>query len=106
MKNTVYTIDELKGIVNPIAKKYQLNRVTLFGSYAKGTANSNSDIDIYVEYAPKDNRPLFWPGGLYNDIQSATDKEVDLLFQGFNRDSLADGVYREILNTGVTLYGI
>ena len=41
----VYTIDEIRQIITPIAKKYGLPAVYLFGSYARGTANEDSDVD-------------------------------------------------------------
>ena len=36
MSNRIYTIDEIKAIVEPIAKSYGVKRVFLFGSYARG----------------------------------------------------------------------
>ena len=45
----VYTIDEIKFIVVPIAKTYGVSSVSLFGSYAKGTATSDSDIDFIID---------------------------------------------------------
>ena len=45
----VYTIDEIKVKINPIAKQYNLSKVFLFGSYARGEEDENSDIDIALE---------------------------------------------------------
>ena len=45
----VYTIDEIKDKIIPIAKQYNLSKVYLFGSYARGEADENSDIDIALE---------------------------------------------------------
>ena len=42
-------INEIKKIVVPIAYSYGVKRLYLFGSYAKGTANEKSDIDLLVE---------------------------------------------------------
>lgn len=44
----VYTIDDIKARVIPIATSYQLPVVYLFGSYAKGQADEESDIDLAV----------------------------------------------------------
>ena len=44
-----YTIEEIKTKTIPIAKKHGISRMCLFGSYARGEANDNSDIDIYVD---------------------------------------------------------
>lgn len=44
----VYTIDEIKEKIQPIAEKYELPVVYLFGSYARQEADDESDIDIAV----------------------------------------------------------
>ena len=36
MEVKTYTIDEIKNIVPPIAEKYQIAQVYLFGSFARG----------------------------------------------------------------------
>ena len=45
----LYTIDEIKAKIIPIAKQYNLSKVYLFGSYARGEEDENSDIDIALE---------------------------------------------------------
>ena len=51
-------VDEATGIlsfltikknISEIAKKYDIERVYLFGSYVKGQATENSDVDLYME---------------------------------------------------------
>ena len=44
-----YTIEEIKTILEPIARKYGVERVYLFGSYARGDATENSDVDLRVD---------------------------------------------------------
>ena len=39
----VYTIDEIKKIIIPIAKTHGVKSISLFGSYARGEAKENSD---------------------------------------------------------------
>ena len=39
----IYTIEEIRRIITPIAKKYRLPAVYLFGSYARGDATETSD---------------------------------------------------------------
>ena len=43
------SIASIKMAITPIAKQYGISKVFLFGSYAKGTANENSDIDLLIE---------------------------------------------------------
>jgi predicted nucleotidyltransferase/DNA-binding XRE family transcriptional regulator len=45
----VLTYLEIKKAVKEVASKHDIKRVYLFGSYAKGLANPNSDIDLYIE---------------------------------------------------------
>ena len=54
MTDKIYTIDEIRKKVQPIAEKYKLNKVSLFGSYARGEATAESDIDLYIQ-ASKDS---------------------------------------------------
>ena len=48
MSNAVYTIENIKDVVAPIASKYNVQSVYLFGSYARGEANESSDLDFLV----------------------------------------------------------
>lgn len=51
MRYKVYTIDEIASIVVPIAQSYGAGRVMVFGSYAKGIAGPDSDIDLPIDPA-------------------------------------------------------
>lgn len=44
------TIEEIKEALQPLCKKYHIQSVILFGSYSKGNATGESDIDLVVEY--------------------------------------------------------
>ncbi len=57
--NMVYTIDEIKEKVQPIAEKYDLPAIYLFGSYARNEADEDSDIDLAIELG---NSDLLWGG--------------------------------------------
>ena len=52
MQTQVYSIDEIREIVAPIAKQHGVDKVFLFGSYARGDATPASDVDLCV-VAPK-----------------------------------------------------
>ena len=41
-----YTINEIKDKTAPIARTYGIGRMSLFGSYARGEANDDSDVDF------------------------------------------------------------
>ncbi len=44
-----YTINEIKDITSPVARAYGIERMSLFGSYARGEAKDNRDVDLYIE---------------------------------------------------------
>ena len=67
----VYTADEIKSIITPVAVKYKLKAVYLFGSYARGTANDDSDIDLLIDTTDTDLDTLFKLGALYDEISNA-----------------------------------
>lgn len=78
MQNSVYTIDELIRRISPIAEKYALSAVYLFGSYARGEATPNSDIDLLVDTAGSTARGLGL-GSLYHDLENALGVPIDLV---------------------------
>ena len=43
------SIDEIRDIVIPVARAYGVERVALFGSYARGDAKLSSDVDLHVD---------------------------------------------------------
>ena len=62
----IYSVEELRKQITPIAMKYGVERVYLFGSYAKGCATAESDIDLRVDKGSL--RGLFALSGMRLDI--------------------------------------
>ncbi len=77
MTDKIYTIDEIKTLVVPIAKKYNLKSVILFGSYARNEATSESDIDFVVDFYSSID--LFTLTEIINAFETVFDKKVDVL---------------------------
>jgi Predicted nucleotidyltransferases len=98
MTSEKYTIEEIKSIIEPIARKYGVERVYLFGSYARGNATENSDIDFRVDKGSL--KGLFALCGLYTEIEEALKMKVDVLTTG----SLEDDFLRKIQKEEVLLY--
>lgn len=98
MSEKRYTIDEIRTIVSPIAAKYGVERIYLFGSYARGDATEGSDVDLRVDKGAL--KGLFALSGLYTEIQEFLQLKVDLLTTG----SLDDDFLRKIQKEEVLLY--
>jgi predicted nucleotidyltransferase len=72
-----YTIDEIRQKVTPIAKRYGLVRMYLFGSYARGDARARSDIDFRVDVPG--SMDYFDLCSVYGDLERSLEAKVDLL---------------------------
>lgn len=75
----VYTIEEIRRRILPVAVQYKLKAVYLFGSYARGEATENSDIDLLIDTAGTSLKSLFSLGALYCDLEMALQKPIDLI---------------------------
>lgn len=73
-----YTLEEIEHRVTPVAQKYGLAAVYLFGSYARGEATADSDVDLLVDLTGSSVRGIIF-GGLYNDLREALGTEIDLI---------------------------
>ena len=80
----ILTIKQIKERILPILKKFNINEVYLFGSYARGEANSSSDVDIYCESG--NVKTFVDQGYLEDELVEALGKEVDLVFMGSQMD--------------------
>ncbi|MCR5264862.1 MAG: nucleotidyltransferase domain-containing protein [Clostridiales bacterium] len=75
----IYTIEEIKRRVAPVAEKYNLKAVYLFGSYARGEADDDSDVDLLIDRTGSTVASLFDMGGLFNDMEQSVGKEIDII---------------------------
>lgn len=48
MEGSVITLENITALVKPLTKKYHVKEICLFGSYARGEADENSDLDFLV----------------------------------------------------------
>ena len=48
MSNEILTLDDIRRLVKPLAEKYRVDEVYLFGSYARKEPTATSDIDLLV----------------------------------------------------------
>ena len=75
----VYTIEELTQKITPIARKYDIPAVYVFGSYARGDAADNSDVDVLFQRNGSTIVGMFDMGALYNDLDECLGKTLDLV---------------------------
>ena len=92
-----YTVDEIKKIVAALAAQYGADRIYLFGSYARGDADKDSDIDLRIDKGAIRGLQM---GGLVADLEDALGLPVDLVPTG----SLDSKFLNSISDDEVLLY--
>jgi predicted nucleotidyltransferase len=99
------TIGEIKEKVEPIAKKHGVPRIYLFGSFARGAATPDSDIDFAIQKEGSKIRSLFDMGALYDDFEREFG-EVDIITLESLSESGTNSVFAENAREGMVLiYG-
>lgn len=88
-----YTIQDIQKIAVPIVKKYGVKSLSLFGSYARGEATSDSDLDFFIDKG--DLRGLFQYFSLVNDLENSFNCHVDLITSGIGDEHLLDEIHRD-----------
>jgi hypothetical protein len=91
-------IETIKFCVEPIAKDYGIKKVFLFGSYAKGTANEDSDVDLLIEKGKSIS--LLKLAGLRQNLEEILNTSVDLV----TTSGIESKFYEAIAGTELLLY--
>lgn len=76
MSEAVLSLNRIKEIVKPIALKYQVKEIYLFGSYARGEATDESDLDFLVFGGENFKLTLIF--SLAEELREAFQKKVDV----------------------------
>ncbi len=98
MTGKVYSAQQIQAILNPVFSDYNVKKAVLFGSYAKGLAKEESDVDILVDSGLK-GLAFF---GLLEDIVTSLGKNVDLL--DTSQIVPNSKIENEIAKSGVVIY--
>lgn len=95
MREDVLSLEKISEIVKPIALKYNVEAVYLFGSYARGEATADSDLDFLVFGGDTFKKTLIF--ALAEELREAFEKAVDVFeIHEVNRDSnFYDTIMRE-----------
>lgn len=94
----IYTIEEIKEKAIPIIIDYNIERLGIFGSYARGEANDDSDLDFIID-----------TGGLIGLVQYSTlihrlEEEFDCHVDLITTDCSDKELLFQAQNEGVLIY--
>ena len=97
--NIVLKLETIKEAVSDVLKNYKISVCYLFGSYAKGKATPNSDIDLMI-VGEIDGLEYYQ---LLSDLETKLRKQIDLL----RLETAIQNVrlMNDILKEGVKIYG-
>ena len=94
------TINDIKSAVDKIAPQYPIRYIHLFGSYAEGNANQDSDVDMLVEFGTRPVTLLDFCG-FREELSELLKVDVDIL-----KSPLSDTAKRDMdINKVVHIYG-
>lgn len=89
----VLTFPEIKKKILPILRAHKVKRAAIFGSYARGEARPDSDVDMLVEL-PK-GLSLFDVIHIKHELEDRLHKKVDLVEYGGLKPALKENILSE-----------
>jgi predicted nucleotidyltransferase len=95
----MYTLNEIERKVGPIASAYGVGSLSVFGSYAQGTATSHSDIDFRI-IDDGNLRGLIKLAGFCRELEDSLKVPVDVL----TNDVLSPDFLERIKNEEIVVY--
>lgn len=90
MENKIYTFEEIKSITKSIFEKYKIKKAYLFGSYARGEAKADSDIDIMIVKENSNISTLLNLAEFEIELQEALNKNVDVIIEETYLDNIIE----------------
>lgn len=96
----IYSLSDIRDILSRALCNTPVKQAILFGSYAKGCAREESDLDLVVDMDGKHQNFAFW--GVYEILRNAFSVPVEL----FEKSEIIPGreADQEIQRTGVIVY--
>ena len=86
-------MDEITNKLVSILKKHGVRRIEVFGSYARGEAKPESDLDVIVEFEKR--KSLLELVGIEQELEDALGIKVDLLTRASISPYLIERIEKE-----------
>jgi uncharacterized protein len=91
-KEILHLLSENK---STIQTRFKVDKIALFGSYARDQQTDESDIDVYVEFSQKSFRNL---AGLWNFLEELFHKKIDLFHKHKNNNKVIfDNIKKDLI---------
>jgi predicted nucleotidyltransferase len=94
-------LEQVKEVSDAVCREFDVKRLDIFGSIARGMDSASSDVDLIVEFRNPEDRPAKRFFGLLHRFEDALGCHVDLL----TLDSLRNPYFRKrVLSERIPLY--
>ena len=80
-----------------VLKSFGVGSILLFGSYARGDADTGSDVDLLVEFEPSARIGLFEFSRLKHELSKLLNCDVDLATPDALHKGMKDDIIREAI---------
>lgn len=90
----VLSLDDIAVKIGPVARRYGVPKVYVYGSYARGEADGDSDIDLCIESGRI--KDYFEPGHFEIDLEDVLGKDVDITTTGASEEFI-DSIRKDMV---------
>ena len=90
-------VEKYKELILPILERYFIKRAAIFGSFAKNSADENSDVDLLIE--PGSDFTLFTMLKLEAEISKIVNRKVDLV----EYSAIKPSIKTEVLASAISI---
>ena len=88
-------LETLQSLKHEVHKRYKAELKGIFGSYTRGEAREDSDIDILVEFHK--GATLLDLTGLGNFLEGKLGRKIDVVSQRAVREELRSNIYSDMI---------
>lgn len=101
MKKSPNTLEEVKTILKKhkaeVVEKYRVSELGIFGSFVRGEQKRRSDIDILVEFKPRNIPGLLKLIEMEIYLEKLLRNKVDVVIKSGIRPELKKGILKEVV---------
>ena len=84
------SIEKITDVAKIIAAEYPIIKIQLFGSYAEGKNNSDSDVDVLIEFDSVFVVTLLTLSKIKNQMEELLQVPVDIITSPIPKDSVLE----------------
>ncbi len=88
-------LDNLTNQIKDILKKYPISKAAIFGSFARGEENKNSDIDILIETSKPVS--MFVILKMEKELGQITKRKIDIVEYSAIKQSIKQNILNEAI---------